>query len=308
MRFGAPMSRRRMLALTGLVSAGLFGCGTNESATVRLASGEEGGFYYAFTRLLAAAAANETGTLRIEPVETAGSQQNLRMVVDGDVDLALALADSASDFGGRVVALGRVYENYLQLAVRADGPIAEVADLRGRRVNLGAAGSGAAVTGQRLLAAAGLDPAVDVLVEHRSLRDAARALTDGTIDALLWAGGVPTAALTVPDPMRLLDLGALTAPMRERYGPVYDRVAIPADAYPAGPATHTIGVANLLLASAALPDQTAAAIVELLVWHADTLVPAEAAGTQFLDGRFLIGTGTVPLHPGAVEVYRRWHG
>ncbi|MFC9659334.1 TAXI family TRAP transporter solute-binding subunit [Nocardia sp. NPDC127606] len=305
---GSPMSRRRMLALAALVSAGMVGCGTNDRTTVRLASGEDGGFYYAFARLLAAAAADDTDTLRIEPVETAGSQQNLRMVADGDVDTALALADSASDFGGRVVALGRVYENYLQLAVRTDGPINEVADLRGRRVNLGAAGSGAAVTGQRLLTTAGLDPAVDVVVEHRPLREAAQRLTAGAIDALLWAGGVPTAALTVPDPLRLIDLGALAAPMRERYGPAYDRVAIPADAYPGSPAVHTIGVANLLLAAATLPDETAAAIVDLLVRHADALVPAEAAGTQFLDGRFLIGTGTVPLHPGAAEVYRRWHG
>ncbi|MFD3747490.1 TAXI family TRAP transporter solute-binding subunit [Nocardia sp. NPDC058633] len=303
---GSPMSRRRMLALAALASAGMVSCGTSDPVTVRLASGEDGGFYYAFAGLLAAAAANES--LRIEPVETAGSQQNLRMVADGEVDMALALADSASDFGGRVVALGRVYENYLQLAVRTDGPIGEVADLRGRRVNLGAAGSGAAVTGRRLLATAGLDPAVDVVVEHRRLRDAARSLTDGTIDALLWAGGVPTAALTVPDPMRLIDLGAFAAPMRERYGPVYDRVAVPADAYPAGPAIHTIGVANLLLAAATLPDETAATVVDLLVRHADALVPAEAAGTQFLDSRFLIGTGTVPLHPGAVQAYRRRHG
>ncbi len=303
----APISRRRMLALAALASMGAFGCGTNDRATVRLASGEDGGFYYAFARLLATSAANNTDDLRIDTVETAGSQQNLRMVADGDVDTALALADSASDFGGRVMALGRVYENYLQLTVRTDGPIVEVADLRGRRVNLGAAGSGAALTGQRLLATAGLDP-VDVQVEHRPLRDAAQALTDGTIDALLWAGGVPTAALTVPDPMRLIDLGALVTPMRERYGPVYDQVAIPADAYPGSPAVHTIGVANLLLAAATLPDETAAAIVELLVRRADSLVPAEAAGTQFLDSRFLIGTGTVPLHPGAAEVYRRWHG
>ncbi|WP_410873064.1 TAXI family TRAP transporter solute-binding subunit [Nocardia sp. A7] len=307
MRAAAPISRRRMLALAALASAGVFGCGANDRVPVRLASGEDGGFYYAFARLLAAAAANETGDLRIEPVETAGSQQNLRMVADGDVETALALADSAGDFGGRVVALGRVYENYLQLAVRTDGPIVEVADLRGRRVNLGAAGSGAAVTGRRLLATAGLDP-VDVMVEHRPLRDAAQALTDGSIDALLWAGGVPTAALTVPDPMRLIDLGALATPMRARYGPVYDQVAIPADAYPGSPAVDTIGVANLLLAAADLPDETAGAIVELLVRHADTLVPTEAAGTQFLDSRFLIGTGTVPLHPGAAEVYRRWHG
>ncbi|MFE3446437.1 TAXI family TRAP transporter solute-binding subunit [Nocardia sp. NPDC059180] len=305
---GPPLSRRRALALAALASASVFGCGSNDRTTVRLASGEDGGFYFAFAGLLAAAAAAESDVIRIEPVETAGSQQNLRMLAAGEVDTALALADSAGDDGGRVVALGRVYENYLQLAVRAEGPIKEVSDLRGRRVNLGAEGSGAAVTGRRLLTTAGLDPAVDVTVEHRPLREAAQALTDGTIDALLWAGGVPTGALDVPDPMRLVDLGALAGPMRERYGPVYDLVAIPADAYPGSPAVHTIGVANLLLAAATLPDEAAAAIVELLVWHADALVPAEAAGTQFLDGRFLIGTGTVPLHPGAAEVYRRWHG
>ncbi|WP_181697319.1 TAXI family TRAP transporter solute-binding subunit [Nocardia sp. GTS18] len=302
------MTRRRMLVLSALASAAVFGCGTGKRSTVRLASGEDGGFYFAFARLLATAAANETDTVRIEPVETAGSQQNLRMVAAGEVETALALADSVGDFGNRVLALGRVYENYLQLAVRADSGIEQVADLRGRRVNLGAAGSGAALTGARLLTAAGLDPATDVVTEHRPLREATRALTEGAIDALLWAGGVPTAALTVPDPMRLLDLGALVAPMRAEYGPVYDHVAIPADAYPGSPAVHTIGVTNLLLATATLPDETAAAIVELLLWHADALVPAEAAGTQFLDGRFLIGTGTVPLHPGAAEVYRRWHG
>ncbi|MFE3543868.1 TAXI family TRAP transporter solute-binding subunit [Nocardia sp. NPDC059177] len=302
---GPPISRRRLLALAALVSAGAFGCAGTDPATVRLASGEDGGFYFAFAQLLAAAA-HATG-LRIEPVETAGSQQNLRMVADGEVEIALALADSASDFGGRVVALGRVYENYLQLAVRADGPITQVTELRGHRVNLGAAGSGAAVTGERLLRTAGLDP-TDVVVEHRPLRAAAQALTEGTIDALLWAGGVPTGVLTVPDRMRLIDLGALAAPMRETYGPVYDHVTIPADAYPGGPAVHTIGVANLLLATATLPEATAAAIVDLLIQHADALVPAEAAGAQFLDSRFLIGTGTIPLHPGAAAAYRRRHG
>jgi TRAP-type uncharacterized transport system substrate-binding protein len=124
----------------------------------------------------------------------------------------------------------------------------------------------------------------------------------------LWAGGVPTALLAVPSRMRLVDMGELAAPMREWFGPVYDRVAIPADAYPGGVSVHTIGVANLLLAADTMPEDVAAAIVELLVWHADALVPTEAAGTQFLDGRSLISTGPIPLHPGAAAVYRRWHG
>ncbi|MEV6322985.1 TAXI family TRAP transporter solute-binding subunit [Nocardia sp. NPDC051787] len=333
------IGRRGFLALA--VAAGITGCGpSGGGATVRLASGEVGGFYHAFAGLLGAAAA-EQGDVRIERVTTSGSQDNLALLARGEVDAALALADSVRDTTDRpadpspdhhpapnrsatlghpspdhppssrsttLCALGRVYENYLQLVVRSDSPIGSVADLRGSRVSLGAEGSGAALTGARILRVAGLDPAVDVAISHRSLAEAVAALTGGEVDALLWAGGVPTTLLAVPSRMRLVDMGELAAPMRERFGPVYDRVAIPADAYPGGAAVHTIGVANLLLAATTVPDEVAAAIVELLVWHADALVPTVAAGTQFLDGRSLISTGSIPLHPGAAAVYRRWHG
>ncbi|MEU7764868.1 TAXI family TRAP transporter solute-binding subunit [Nocardia sp. NPDC049190] len=300
------LGRRGFLALAA--AAGIAGCGPRGAAsTVRLASGEVGGFYHAFAGLLGLAAADD-GDVRIERVTTAGSQANLTLLAHGEVDAALALSDSVLDSTDRVSALGRVYENYLQLVVRSESPIGAVADLRGARVSLGAEGSGAALTGERILRVAGLDPAGDVAISHRPLRGAVAALANGEADALLWAGGVPTALLEVPSRMRLVDMGDLTVPMRERFGPVYDRVTIPADAYPGGVAVHTIGVANLLLAATTMPAEVAASIVELLVWQADSLVPAEAAGTQFLDGRSLISTGSIPLHPGAAEVYRRWHG
>ncbi|WP_228837614.1 TAXI family TRAP transporter solute-binding subunit [Nocardia amamiensis] len=351
------IGRRGFLALA--VAAGIAGCGpSGGGATVRLASGEVGGFYHAFAGLLGAAAA-ENGDVRIERVTTSGSQDNLALLARGEVDAALALADSVREAADRLAdpspdhqplsshyatparpspghhpstsrsatladlspdhhpstsrsatlcALGRVYENYLQLVVRSDSPIGSIADLRGAKVSLGAEGSGAALTGERILRVAGLDPAVDVAISHRPLAEAVAALTGGEADALLWAGGVPTTLLAVPSRMRLVDMGELAAPMRERFGPVYDRVAIPADAYPGAAAVHTIGVANLLLAASTMPEDVAAAIVELLVWHADALVPTVAAGTQFLDGRSLISTGSIPLHPGAAAVYRRWHG
>ncbi|MEV6562564.1 TAXI family TRAP transporter solute-binding subunit [Nocardia sp. NPDC051756] len=302
------MGRRGFLALSGMAAAaGIVGCGpSNGGPVVRLASGEIGGFYYAFTGLLAAAAAR-SGDVRIERVITSGSQENLTLLAHGQVDAVLALSDSVRDTTDQV-ALGRVYENYLQLVVRSDSTIGSVAELRGARVSLGAEGSGAASTGDRILRVAGLDPEVDVQISHRPLREAVAELASGEADALLWAGGVPTSVLEIPKRMRLVDMGELAGPMRERFGPVYDRVEIPADAYPGGVAVHTIGVANFLLAAASLPDDVAASIVELLVYQADSLVPTEAAGTQFLDGRSLIGTAPVPLHPGAAEVYRRWHG
>ncbi|WP_327101955.1 TAXI family TRAP transporter solute-binding subunit [Nocardia vinacea] len=301
------MRRRKFLALTVFgVASGAVGCGS-DLELVRLASGEVGGFYHAFAELLAAVA-QEAGTVRIEPVTTTGSQDNLGMLANGQVDAALALADSVQSERAPLVALGRVYENYLQLAVRSEGPIQQVTDLRGTRVNLGAAGSGAAVTGERLLWAAGVNPVSDVDISHRPLRDAVAGVESGELDALLWAGGVPTDALDVPQRLRLVELGELAAPMRERFGHLYDLVEIPADAYDSSRSVRTVGVANLLLAAPTMSDAAAGAIVDLLVSRADRLVPAEAAGTQFLDTRSLIGTDAVPLHPGAAAVYRRRHG
>lgn len=134
------MGRRGFLALTGMAAAaGLAGCGPSGGGPlVRLASGEVGGFYHAFAGLLSAAAA-KTGDVRIERVTTSGSQENLAMLAHGEVDAALALSDSVGDTTDRVLALGRVYENYLQLVVRSDSRIGSVAELRGTRVNLGAA-------------------------------------------------------------------------------------------------------------------------------------------------------------------------
>ncbi|MFJ4658938.1 TAXI family TRAP transporter solute-binding subunit [Nocardia sp. NPDC088792] len=302
-------SRRNLLRGAAVLVAGLalpagaVGCGRGSGdTTVRLAAGEAGGFYHAFALLLARAAA--ASGLHIDVIETAGSVDNLAMLSRGAADTALVLADSLAEDPDRPPAIGRVYENYLQLAVAPAGPRHSVSDLRGARINLGAAGSGAAGIGEKLLAAADLAP-TDVTRTHLPLREAVTAVTEGRLDALLWAGGVPTAAL---ESLRLLDLDPLAATMRDRFGYLYDPVLIPAGTYPGAPAVHTIGVANLLVAAPTLPDPTVTTLTEVLLTHPDALVPAEAAGTQFLDARSLIGTGTVPLHPGAAAAYRRHHG
>ncbi|WP_024804921.1 TAXI family TRAP transporter solute-binding subunit [Nocardia sp. BMG51109] len=298
------MNRREFLCAAAAVAAA-GGCATGAPPTVRVAAGEVGGFYHEFTDLLAAA---DPGAVHVRPVTTTGSQANLGLLERGEADAAMALADSVDAGGGGLVALGRVYENYVQLVVAAESPVRAVADLRGARISLGASGSGAALTGERLLRAAGLDPGGDVAVTHLALREAVSALIGGGVDALLWAGGVPTGVLDVPGTLRLVDLGDLARPLRDRFGYLYDLVVVPADAYPGTPAVRTIGVANLLVTTRSLPDATAAAVTELLIGRAERLVPDEAAGTQFLDVRSLIGTAGVPLHPGAVAVYRRHHG
>ncbi|QNP74262.1 TAXI family TRAP transporter solute-binding subunit [Streptomyces roseirectus] len=320
------LGRRVVLcAALGGVGAGVLGGdarGADRGPTgrVRIATGEGDGFYTAFGKLLAVQVSAVYPRLGCEVVGSQGSVDNVRLLAAGRADVALALADIAwSAYAGRgpfarpvpLRAVGRVYENYAQLAVRAGSPVRNVADLAGRTVSVGAPGSGGAVLGDRLLRAAGLTPGVDVRVRHLLMPDAATAVRAGLVDALLVAGGVPAPVLAglADDPgIRLLPLAGLLPRVRREGGAGVEAVTVPAGAYGAAGEVATIGVANLLLCRPDLPSPLAAALTHVLVRRAASLVPEAALGTQFLDVRSLISTGEVPLHGGAVAAYRELHG
>lgn len=324
MSSAGTLTRRGLL---GALALGLTAtaCGnqgyTGPARGLTIAAGELGGFYIEFAELLAAEIRAEQPRLRATAVRTEGSLDNLRLLAEGKADLALALADAAQARAGTtgaqptpVLAIGRVYENYLQLVVRADSAIAGLADLAGRTASLGASGSGAELTGERLLAAAGLGDGSGrppLRVQHRQLADAVAALEAGDIDALLWSGGVPTpalAALAARRPIRLLPLESAISALRAMFGPVYEATTVPADAYgPAAPVA-TLGVANLLVCHPDADPALTATVARVLVTRAAQLVPQQALGTQFLDPRSLIVTAGIPLHPGAVTAYRALHG
>ncbi|GGU34465.1 TAXI family TRAP transporter solute-binding subunit [Lentzea flava] len=287
------MKRRTFL----LGALALAACGTGEpSGTIRIAGGEPGGFYNDFAALLSRLAPSP---LTITPVETGGSADNLEHLRKGTADLALTLSDSAHLESG-VVALGRVYENYLQLVVLDSSPYRSTADLAGKPVSLGAAGSGAALQGERL--------ALGVKEEHYPLRNAIDALKAGDIAALLWSGGVPTPELNKTSGIRLLPLDGFLPRLRQDYGKVYERVDVRMGVYGSTTDVPTIGTPNLLVCRPDLSTEFAGAVVRLLVAKAAELVPEQALGTQYLDVRSLIDTGRVPLHPGAAAEYRRLHG
>jgi uncharacterized protein len=286
--------KRRTFLLTVLA---LTACGTSEpSGTITIAGGEPGGFYNDFAALLSRLSPSP---LTISPLQTGGSADNLKHLRERTADLGLTLSDSAHLEQG-IVALGRVYENYLQLVVLADSPYRTPADLIGKPVSLGATGSGAALQGERL--------ALGVKEAHYPLRNAIDALKAGEIAALLWSGGVPTPELNKASGIRLLPLDSFLPRLRQDYGKVYERVDVRMGVYGSQADIPTIGTPNLLVCRPDLSAEYASAVVRLLVAKAAQLVPDQALGTQYLDVRSLIDTGKVPLHPGAATEYRRLHG
>lgn len=329
-----PPSRREVLragaaaGLAGLLPPALAACTPADSPdAVTVAGGEPGGFYLEFATLLAASLQRHGVARQATALTTGGSLDNLGQLIAGKATFAVALADAAaqreagkntSDAG--ITALGRVYENYVHCVVRKASGIRGIGELAGRTVAVGEPGSGTSLTTPRLLEAAGLGSVAAggagaagqaVTVLNLGLNDGLAALRAGSVDALFWSGGVPTAAISAAHDdvgLNFLDLSLLLPALRSRYGAFYDRVLIPAGAYGGVPAVWTVGVTNLLLCRSDLDARTVKRTVELLVGHAEELIPRSSLGVQFLSPDSLINTAGIPLHPAAADAYRELHG
>jgi TRAP transporter TAXI family solute receptor len=312
--------------LTGLLLPALNACTPDDRpGTVTVAGGEAGGFYLEFSTLLAESLQRHGVASHAVALTTGGSLDNLEHLLTGKATLAVALADAAAreaEAGGTatggIAALGKVYENYVHCVVRKNSGIRDFTELAGRTVAVGQPGSGTSLVTPRLIEAAGLASpagapatAKTITVRNLGLNEGLAALRDGSVDALFWSGGVPTAAIAAAHQeagLGFLDLSALIPATRARYGAFYDRVLIPAGSYEGMPAVWTVGVANLLLCRSDLDDGTVKRTVELLVGHAQELVPRSSLGVQFLSPESLIHTAGIPLHPAAAAAYRALHG
>lgn len=309
---------------TGLISADdVTGWGGN-ALPIKIAGGQQGGAYLEFAMLLAVAINAAERRLNCTTQETDGSVQNILLIGRGDAHIGITQADAAlAAFEGQAPfeaaiplrAIGRVYQNYLQLVVHRDSRLEAVTDLAGKKVWVGPKGSGTAMFSNRLLDVAELrvDRRSQQLQEataalEKSYYDKSHSDTSG-IDAMLWLGGVPTPALAELHGrigINLLPTAKWLPKLRSRYGTVYRPATIPPGSY-GKPGTETIGVANLLVCADTLADDIAAAVARVLIDRAAQLVLPQTLGAQFLDSGTLIGTLGVPMHPGAANVYRHQH-
>ncbi|MFB9546617.1 TAXI family TRAP transporter solute-binding subunit, partial [Micromonospora sagamiensis] len=154
-----------LAVLVGAAVPALAGCRDEpvEPVRIRIATGSPTAVYHAFGQSLATILNRELPGVRATVVVTAASAENVRLVAAGGAELGFTQADVLSgtpDAHPGVVAVARVYDDLLHLVTSAESPIRTVADLRGRRVSVGAPGSGTGITAGRLLDVAGLDGGV----------------------------------------------------------------------------------------------------------------------------------------------------
>lgn len=311
--------------LAGLLAGvplGASGCRTDGTPLppVVIATGGRGGVYHALGEAFAATL-HRRWKVHATVLTTAASIENLRLLAAGRADLAFSTVDSADlaargagPFGGPVpggaaggiAALSGLYDDYLQIVVRADAPIRTVADLRGRRVSTGAAGSGTEVVAGRVLAAAGLRGHDAIVRSRLSASGSGEALRTGRIDAFFFTGGLPTPAvadLARTVRVRLLPVGALVAGLQRSFGEVYLARSIPAGTYGMGREVPTVAVPNVLVVRADMPSGEARELTALLFASKARLAAVHAQARR-LDRRAALATYPLPLHPGAARYFR----
>ena len=288
------------------------GSGAEAGGRLTIATGNTTGVYYQLGGALASVISQKMSGYRATASETGASVQNIQGLVGGNYDIAFSLGDTAADavngtnsFQSKqdVVALTRLYNNYTQVAVRTSANINSIADLKGKRVSTGSPNSGTEVIARRLLEAAGLDPATDVTAQRLGLPESVDAMKSGSIDALVWSGGLPTGGITdlttsLGKGVKLLPINDLLPKMTEKYGSVYSEAPIPAATYKQPADVATIVVPNVLLVRKDMKDELAEQLTKTLYENLDALVAVNAAA-KGITKENATKTDPVPLHPGA---------
>ncbi|GAA5035635.1 TAXI family TRAP transporter solute-binding subunit [Actinopolymorpha pittospori] len=321
--------RIAVAALAGALALGACGGKRNDTGTetsdgggpqasaggrLTIATGNTTGVYYQLGGGLARLIDQNLDGYKATASETGASVQNIQGVVGGRYDIAFSLADTANDaVEGKgsfnspqpVEALTRLYPNYTHVLVRSGAGIDSIADMKGKRISTGSPNSGTEVIAQRLLTAAGLDPAKDVKAQRLGLPETQDGMKDGSIDGMFWSGGLPTGGITdlttsLRDKVKFLDLSKELPGLQEEYGKIYEAGNLPADTYSQAKDIPTIVVPNVLVVKKGFDPDLAGELVKLIFdKRADLEKVNPAAEDISLDTAKQ--TEPIPLNAGAAK-------
>ncbi|OLE75406.1 MAG: hypothetical protein AUG02_07760 [Chloroflexi bacterium 13_1_20CM_2_70_9] len=203
-------------------------------------------------------------------------------------------------------ALAVLYSNLTHVVVKDGAGINGAADLKGKRVSVGSAGSGTEIIANRTLEAYGLDPNKDIQRERLGVQDSANALRDGKIDAFFFSGGLPVPAvldLSTATKIKVLDLTDSVKKMSDKYGPLYFTIKIPKTTYNTAADVTVSGVANLLVVPSGFDPALAQAILATMFENKSDLAKVHVAANDLTLETATVGS-SIDFHQGAIDYYK----
>jgi len=246
-----------------------------------------------------------------------GSAENCERVHAGDVAFGLAQSDIAAmahDGSGLferampmrdLRAVCALYPEAVQLLTLESSGIESVDDLRGKRVDLGAEGSGIRVNALEVLSAAGLDVRELRVARGAPTGEALVALEARDVDAVFVTSVWPSRAiaeLAGRTPLRLVPLQGELISALQQHHPTFVPVTIPGNTYPGlVDACPTVAVTSLMITRQDVPDEQVEEVLDALLQRAADLGRRTTQAYHISGERARTGA-TLPWHP-AAEAY-----
>ena len=284
-----------------------------------IATGGTAGTYYPLGGGIAGLISDKAGTNATAQV-TGAAVENMRLISKKEVDLAITQGDIADyaakgtemfqdDAVSNLQAIGALYQETIQIVVSEKSGITSVSELKGKKVSVGAPGSGTEVNARQILEAYGL-AFEDLSAERLSFGDSAKKIQDGILDAAFVTAGAPTAAineLAATTGVRLLTIeDDKIKAITDKYK-YYSQQVIPAGTYPKQEAeVKTVAVKAIMSVRAELDTQLVYDITKAIYENTEPLIAINAKANEIKTDKALEGI-SIPLHPGA-EKYLKEKG
>lgn len=313
---------KKMIMAGALCVAGaalIAGCGGGSASSagggkqfLNIATGGTAGTYYPLGGALAELLNQNIKGMNASAQSTGASVANVNMLKDGSVDIAFIQNDIAYYAANgkemfkdnkveNIRGIAALYPETVQFVTTADKGIKSIADLKGKKVAVGASGSGAEANARQILGAYGLTYD-DIDVQYLSFGEAADALKDGNVDVGVVVAGFPTAAiqdLAANKSAALVNIDAEHADKLMKQYPYFTKITVPKGTYPGQEEdVSTVAVKCVVVTTDKLSDDLGEQIVKAIYEHLDRMKAAHAVGKYITKDTALEGM-SVKMNAGA---------
>lgn len=305
-----------LLAVACLVLLGSPGSSPAREKHISIAAGGVGGVYYPYGGGLAEIWTRHVPGIRAVAEVTAASVENIRLVHRGESPTAAVMNDALYQayhgegrFKGRpqkVLGLFQMYPHHYHVVALKGANIRGIQDIKGKRVSVGAPGSGTEFKTNLVLNALGISYS-DFRVQRLSFTENANALKDGTIDVGIWDVAAPTSSimdLATTRDIVLVPFSDEEIQKIVKAHPFYSAFELPAGVYKGQDyPVKNPSVWNTVICTAGMEEDLAYKLVKAVFQNKDYLEKIHPFAKFTTPGNTLQAS-PIPLHPGAVKYYR----
>ena len=288
-----------------LAAAAVLFTGCNGNADVEgkkflnIGTGGTAGTYYPIGGAIAEVLNKEIPGMSASAQSTGASVANINMLSAHGAEM---FQDKKVD---GLQGIASLYPETCQFVTLKSSGIKSLAELKGKRIAVGAVGSGVEANVRQILAAYGVTYS-DIDAQYLSFAEGASALKDGNVDVAVLTAGYPTASvqdIAAQNPVRLLPVEGKAADALIAQYPFYTKTVIPAGTY-AGfdEEVPSVAVMAMLVAGPTVNDDLGYCVTKAIFSNLDRLQAAHAVGKQIAKDTAKTGM-SLPMNAGAEKYF-----